>query len=103
MSLHILIALLAILFFGLLTISSSIHERKLKRRLVLLEAAEKRRLFEDKLLSEVQEALDHTLYIKKILPILKAQLRHLFTYTTVSTLVILDHALEFTLDARENV
>lgn len=103
MSLPLLIALLAVLFFGLLTISSSIQEARLKKRIKKLEDAEKQRRFEEKIFTEVQDSLDYSLNTKKILSTITAHLPSLLSYATVSTLIVKNNSLEFAINAEETV
>lgn len=103
MSLPLLIALLAVIFFGLLTISSSIQETKLRKRIKKLEDDEKQRKFEEKIIDEIQEAIDYSLNTKKILSSITAHLPSMLSYATVSTLVVKNNSLEFAINAEETV
>lgn len=103
MSLPLLIAFLSIVTLGILAISSSIREDKAKKRLQALEAERNRKQFEEELLAEINDSLDYTIDVHKIVSIMVKKMDVLLAYTTVSSLIIKENQLICTIHANEQV
>lgn len=103
MSLPILIALICTIVFGLIAIFLSMREEKAKKLLLEREDQQKQRLYEITILKEIQERIGYSLDIEKAIDVITGSLDNLFTFSSVSSMIIHDDKLIFKSHFKEGV
>jgi signal transduction histidine kinase len=103
MNLPLLTAIFAILFFGILAIFFSLKETKMKRLLKEKEKKYQHKLYEATILKEIQDHLDYSLDIEKIVDIVTGNLENLVPYSTASSLILKNDKLIFNTKIKEPV
>lgn len=95
MSLLFLIAIFAILFFGILSILFSLKETRTKR--ILKEKNKKSQLktYEATILKEIQDHIGYSFDLEKIIDIIISSLENIISYSTASSLVLKNDKLIF--------
>jgi len=88
MNLPTILALLGMLIFGIIAIYLSIKEEKLKKELSKREEIQKRRLYEISVLRMIQERIGYSLDVEQVIDTLTGSLKNLFSYSTVSSLIL---------------
>ena len=89
--------------FGLAALLLAILQMRLKRRLVGEDAKNKHRLYEIVVLKEIQDRIGYSLDIEKVTDVITGSLKHLFPYSTASSMVITQDHLIFKSVAEESV
>src|ERR1700722_8368714 len=97
------IAIAATIIFGVIAIIYSIREEKAIKNLVDNELRQKQRLFEITMMKEIQDRIGYSLEIGKVVDVIIESLDVLVSYTTVSSLVLQDNLLHFTIHVKEPV
>ena len=97
------IAIAATIIFGVIAIVYSLREEKAIKKLVDNELQQKHRLFEITMMKEIQDRIGYSLEIGKVVDVIIESLDVLVSYTTVSSLVLQDNLLHFTIHVKEPV
>lgn len=95
MTLLVIIALLATLLFGSLTLFFSIREERIKELLSRQINREKKRLYEITILKSIQDKIGYSLNIEQVVDTLTGSLKDLFSYSVASSLVFVNNKLIF--------
>lgn len=103
MNLPLFTAILAILFFGILAIFSSLKEAKMKRLLKEKEKKYQHKLCEAAVLKEIQNHIDYPLTLEKIIDIITGNLENLIPYSTASSLIPKNDKLIFNTKVKEPI
>ncbi len=88
MSLLELTAISSTIFFALMSLFLSIKQRRSGFEIQKREEAEKQRLYQITILKEIQDRIGYSLDIEKIIDVITGSLKHLFPYSTASSVVI---------------
>lgn len=91
----IISSLLTALLFGALAIYFSIKEEKTKKQLAEKEKLYKQKLYETLILKEIQDRIGYSLNAEEIVDVITGSLKHLFSYSTASSLVVTEDKLIF--------
>jgi len=97
------ILLVLTLLFGALTIYFSFKEEKLKKELSEKEKSDKQKIYEISILKEIQLRIGYSLDVSEIIDVITGSLRHLFPYSTVSSLTIKEDKLVLKTYVEESV
>lgn len=102
MTLPVILSLLGMLFFGGFSVVVSLKEEKLRRELKEREQLSKRRVYELTVLRSIQDRIGYSLDIERIIDTLTGSLKNLFSYSTVSSIVLHEDetVLKITLEER---
>ena len=95
------IAITAIMAITLLILLAT--QRFARLELQRKEEIEKQRLYQILILKEIQDKIGYSLDIEKIIDVITGSLRHLFSYSTASSLLIKNGKLVFKVYIEENV
>lgn len=93
MSLIEISAILSTLFFALISLLLSIRQRKVTAQIQQQEEKEKQRLYQISILKEIQDRIGYSLDTEKVIDVITGSLKHLFLYSTVSSIVIKNNKL----------
>lgn len=93
MSLIEISAILSTLFFALISLLLSIRQRKVTAQIQKQEEKEKQRLYQISILKEIQDRIGYSLDTEKVIDVITGSLKHLFLYSTVSSIVIKNNKL----------
>lgn len=93
MSIIELIAISLTIFFGLISLFLSIKQRRVRLEIQKREESEKQRLYQITILKEIQDRIGYSLDIEKIIDVITGSLKHLFPYSTSSSIVIKGNTL----------
>ncbi len=88
MHLFTILALISMNILGTFAVIFSLKEDHLKKRLREQEEIAKRRIYEISVLRSIQERIGYSLDIERVIDILTGSLKNLFTYSTVSSIVL---------------
>ena len=98
------VALLAVSWaFGLAALLLAVRQIRLKKRLLAEAEKNKHRLYEIAVLKEIQDRIGYSLDIEKVTDVITGSLKHLFPYSTASSLVIMQDRLIFKTAVEESV
>ena len=78
-------------------------QRSARMELQRQEGVEKQRLYQILILKEIQDKIGYSLDIEKIIDVITGSLKHLFSYSTASSLVIKNGRMVFKVYIEENV
>lgn len=81
-------SLAAIFFFGLLTIALSIKEERTRKELNLKNKQQDQKLFQISILKEIQDRIGYSLNIEEVVDVITGSLKHIFPYSTASSMVL---------------
>lgn len=95
--------ILLTLAFGLSAIYFSLKEDKAKKKLLEREEKQRQRLYEISILKEIQDRIGYELDIEKVADVITGSLKNLFSYSTVSSLILKDDKLIFKTNAEEEI
>jgi NtrC-family two-component system sensor histidine kinase KinB len=99
-----IIALVALSWiFGIAAILLAFRQQRLKKQLQSEDEKNKHRLYEIAVLKEIQDRIGYSLDIEKVTDVITGSLKHLFPYSTASSLVIAQNRLVFKVTAEESV
>jgi signal transduction histidine kinase len=93
MSIISLIAISSTIIFGLISLFLSIKQRQARFEIQKREESEKQRLYQITILKEIQDRIGYSLDIEKIIDVITGSLKHLFPYSTASSIVIKGNSL----------
>lgn len=96
-------AILAVLFFGMLSVYFSLKETAMKRLLKEKERKHQHKLFEASILKKLQDNIGYSLNIEKVIDILTEDLENLLPYSTASSFLLKNDKLIFNIKLREPV
>ena len=96
-------SLLGILIFGAFAIYLSIKEEKTQKLLIEKEESQKQRMYELSILREIQERIGYELDIEKVADVITGSLTNLFSFSTVSSLLLKEDKLIFKTIVAEKV
>ena len=88
MALFLVIFILATVFFAGLSVILFIRHKNQSSQIARQEASEKQKLYELSILKQVQEKIGYSLDVEYITEVIITSLKHLFTYSTASSMVI---------------
>lgn len=88
-----LILLASTVLFAGVSVLLSQSEHKAKKQLKATSEEEKQRLYQLRILKEIQDRIGYTLDIENIVDVIAGSLRNLFPYSTVSSLLLKDDRL----------
>lgn len=88
MSLLELTAISSTIFFALISLFLSVKQRISKFEIQKREEGEKQRLYQITILKEIQDRIGYSLDIEKVIDVITGSLKHLFPYSTASSVVI---------------
>ena len=97
-----LTALLAIIFAALSLILSFKH-RKANSRIAQQEAIEKQKIYELSILKQIQDKIGYSLDVEYIIEVIIGSLKHLFIYSTASSMVIRNNKINLKTHVEQNV
>lgn len=103
MSLPIIIAFIAVLFFGILAVFFSLKETKMKRLLKEAEKKSRYHLYKANILKEIQNNINYSLDLEKLIAIITDSLKNFLPYSTASSLVLKNDKLVFNTKVNEPV
>jgi len=103
MQLPLLIAIFAVLFFGILAIYFSLKETKINQALKEKEKKYRHKLCETAILEEILENINNSLDIEKTINIIINNLDAFFPYSTASSLILKNDRLIFKTKIKEPV
>lgn len=97
-----LTSIVGIIVFGIIAVVFSIREERLRRQLEKQEENAKRRVYEISVLKNIQDRIGYSLDAERIIDTLTGSLKNLFTYSTVSSVVLHEDSaiLKITLEER---
>lgn len=98
-----LISIAIIIFLGSLALFFSLKEERLKKLLAEQDNKQKHRLYEIAILKDIEDKISYSLDIEKVIDVITASLRNLFSYSTASSLLVKDNSLVFKVYAEERV
>lgn len=88
---------------GVIIVMLFISQRRLEKKLIAEGENNKHRLYEIAVLKEIQDRIGYSLDIEKVTDVITGSLKHLFPYSTASSLVITQNRLVFKANAEESV
>lgn len=91
------------LFFGILALIFSFKEEKTRKLLAEREKIQKQKIYEISILKEIQDRIGYSLDVNEIIDVLTGSLRHLFPYSSVSSLSIKENKLVLKTYVEESV
>src|SRR6266702_8334739 len=86
---------IVLLLFGSFSLLLSLREDQLKKTLKLQEFLYKQRLYEITILKEIQDKIGYSLDIEHVINTLTGSLKNIFTYSTVSSMMLKDDRIVF--------
>ncbi|HZQ29500.1 MAG TPA: GAF domain-containing sensor histidine kinase [Patescibacteria group bacterium] len=89
--------------FGILAIAISIKEERLRKAVKIQTQEQKQKLFQIQILKEIQDRIGYSLDIEEIIDVLTGSLKHLFPYSTASSMVIKEDRIVFKTYIEERV
>jgi signal transduction histidine kinase len=98
-----MIAIIAVVSFGVLAIVFSVSEERLKKELAKRDELQKRRLYEITILKAIQDRIGYSLDSQQVVQTIISSLKNLFPYSTASSLLVKDHRLIFTTNIDERI
>src|SRR5687767_11455240 len=90
-------------FFGILALIFSLKEERTRKLLLEREKTQKQKIYEISILKEIQDRIGYSLDINEIIDVITGSLRHLFPYSTVSSLSLKDDKLVLKTYVEESV
>ena len=96
-------AITATIFFGLISLYLTIKQRQSALRTQKTEEIEKQRLYQITILKEIQDRIGYSLDTEKIIEVITGSLKHLFPYSTASSMVIKSDKIIFRSYIEENI
>lgn len=103
MNLPWLLSIFGTTLFGLLTIILSFKEEKTKKLLKEREEKHRQQLYQITILKEIQDRIGYELDLEKVVDVITASLRNLFSYSTASSLLLKEDRLVFKTYLEEKV
>ncbi len=83
------------ILFAVVSIFLYLNRRKINFKIALQEAAEKQKVYELSILKQIQEKIGYSLDYEYIVEVIIGNLKHLFNYTTASSMVIKNNHIYF--------
>jgi signal transduction histidine kinase len=96
-------AIIATVFFGLISLYLTIKQRQAALKIQKTEEVEKQRLYQITILKEIQDRIGYSLDAEKIIEVITGSLKHLFPYSTASSMVIKSDKIIFRSYVEENI
>lgn len=103
MNLPFLISIAATALFGCIALFFSLKEERLKKLLAEQDNKQRHRLLEIAILKDIEDKISYSLDIEKVIDVITASLRNLFSYSTASSLLVKDNSLVFKVYVEERV
>lgn len=103
MNLPLLISILATFSFGIISIILSLKEEKTRKLLKETEETQKQKIYEISILKEIQDRIGYSLDVEQVVDVITGSLRHLFPYSSASSIVIKNEKLIFKAYIEESV
>lgn len=91
------------LVFGIFAIVISIKEERLRKAAKIQAQEQKQKLFQIQILKEIQDRIGYSLDIEEIIDVLTGSLKHLFPYSTASSMVLKEDKIVFKTYIEESV
>lgn len=96
-------AILPTVFFAIISVTLLLIFIKTRQELIKREKIQKQRVYQISILKEVQDRIGYSLDIEKVTDVITGSLKHLFPYSTASSMVIRDEKIIFKTYAEETV
>lgn len=93
MSLLEISAIFSTIFFALIALILSVRQRRIVYRIQKQEAKERQSLYQISILKEIQDRIGYSLDTQKVIDVITGSLKHLFPYSTASSIVIKNNRL----------
>jgi len=103
MDLSEIISIFLVIFFGAIAIFYSQKEEKRKKIIFEHEEEQKQKVYHVTILKEIQDKIGYSLDIEQIVDVITGSLKHLFSYTSVSSIVIKNNKAVFKTNLLEGV
>ncbi len=103
MNLFEISSLSLVFFFGLLAIAFSLKEEKTGKLLKVREELQRQRIYQISILKEIQDRIGYSLDLQEVIDVITASLRHLFPYSSVSSIVLKEDKLIFKIYLEESI
>ncbi len=98
-----LAAIASTVVFAGISLILSIRQRFASQELKKQEAFEKQRLYQISILKQIQDKIGYSLDVEKIAEVITGSLRHLFAYSSASSMVIKNDKIIFKTDVEQTV
>ncbi len=103
MDFHLPATIIVTLGFGLAAVFFSIREEKTKKKLLEKDENQRQKIYEISILKEIQDRIGYELDIERVADVITGSLKNLFSYSTVSSLILKDDKLIFKTNVEEEV
>ncbi len=91
------------LFFALLAITLSIKEERTRKILRKQTQEQKQKILQISILKEIQDRIGYSLDIEEVVDVLTGSLKHLFPYSSASSMVLKDGKIVFKTSIEESI
>src|SRR5258708_2916562 len=88
MNLLLVASLLLAFFFGLLAVALSIKEERTRKELTEQDKLQKQKILQISILKEIQDRIGYSLDVEEVIDVITGSLKHIFPYSTASSMVI---------------
>lgn len=92
-----------IFFFGLLAIALSIIEERTRKTIKEQDKLQKQKIFQISILKEIQDRIGYSLDVQEVMDVITGSLKHIFPYSTASSMVIKQDKIIFKTYIEESV
>jgi len=92
-----------IFFFGLLAIALSLIEERTRKAMNIQSKLQKQKIFEISILKEIQDRIGYSLDVEQVIDVVTGSLKHIFPYSTASSMVIKENKIIFKTNVEENI
>lgn len=96
-------SILIVFFFGLLAIALSMIEERTRKAMIEQNKLQKQRIYQISILKEIQDRIGYSLDLQEVIDVITASLRHLFPYSSVSSIVLKEEKLIFKIYLEESI
>lgn len=103
MSLLLATSLSLAFFFAVLAITLSFKEEKARKELSEQDKFQKQKLFQISILKEIQDRIGYSLDVEEVIDVITGSLKHIFPYSTASSMIIKQNKVIFKTYVEEGV
>lgn len=90
-------------FFGILAIALSIKEERTRKELGKQDKLQKQKIFQISILKEIQDRIGYSLDVEEVIDVITGSLKHIFPYSTASSMVLKQDKMVFKTYVEEGV
>lgn len=96
-------AILLAFFFGVLAVALSLIEERTRKAMRIQSSLQKQKIFQISILKEIQDRIGYSLDTEEVVDVITGSLKHIFPYSTVSSMVIKEDRIIFKTSVEESV